>query len=186
MTIGLGIAAMVAMTACGPTTAPLAAGEFVASVEAEALAAMGIDPADIVPAEPALADNIAAADPSPTADATPGKNPNRLQNWRKRHALKVALRRNIQHGEAVVDTKKGPITVLVQRGVVTAIDAGSVTVKCADGFTLTWKFGEKLRVVERRSTIQASEVRVGAELAIAGAKDGDAAVARLIIIPLNR
>jgi hypothetical protein len=61
-----------------------------------------------------------------------------------------------------------------------------MTVKSTDGFTMTWRFGEDLRVVERRSAVQASEVKVGTTLGVAGTKDGDAGVARLIVIPRTR
>ena len=77
----------------------------------------------------------------------------------------------------------GTKTVAVQRGEVTAIDGDSMTVKSTDGFTMTWTFGEDLRVVERRTTVQPSEVKVGTTLGVAGAKDGDRGVARLIVIP---
>ncbi|GAB4059416.1 hypothetical protein [Catellatospora paridis] len=180
LTVALGLTALLGLTACGPSDIPAAATGLVASVEAEALAAMGVEPVDLVAAE---SDLDATASPAPTAK---DKLDNRLQNWRKRHALRVALRRDVQHGEAVVETKKGPVTVLVQRGVVTAVDAGSITVKSADGYTQTWHFGEKLRVVEKRATIQATELKAGAQVALAGPKEGDVPTARLIVIPLAR
>lgn len=184
LTVALGLTALLGLSACGPSDLPTAATGLVASVEAEALAAMGVAPVDLVAAE---SDLDATASPDPTASpAAKDKLDNRLQNWRKRHALRVALRRDVQHGEAVVETKKGPVTVLVQRGVVTAVDAGSITVKSADGYTQTWHFGEKLRVVEKRATIQPTELKAGAQVALAGPKEGDVPTARLIVIPLAR
>ena len=35
----------------------------------------------------------------------------------------------------------------------TAIDDDGITVKWTDGFSLTWWFAEKLRVIERRATV---------------------------------
>ncbi|MEV4417348.1 hypothetical protein [Catellatospora sp. NPDC049609] len=180
LTVALGLATLLGLTACGPADVPAAATELVASVEAEALAAMGVEPADLVPAEAALA---VTASPSPKADDPAGE---RLRNWRKRHALRVALRRGTLHGEAVVETKQGQVTVLVQRGTVTAVDADSITVKSADGFTLTWAYAEKLRVVEKRATIQPTELKAGATVALAGPKQGDQPTARLIVIPLAK
>ena len=58
--------------------------------------------------------------------------------------------------------------------------------KSTDGFSLTWSYGDKLRVVERRATVQADDLAVGDEVGVAGTKDGDAASARLIVIPLDR
>lgn len=96
----------------------------------------------------------------------------------------MLLRRNTLHGEAVVKTKDGGTqTVAVQRGEVTAIDGDSMTVKSTDGFTVTWTFGDDLRVVEHRATVRVSDVKVGTTLGVAGAKDGDKGAARLILIP---
>ena len=175
----IGSFALLGATACGPAEA---AAVF-ASAEAEALAAMGVQPEDIVAAEPNL--DLVAATASPS-EKTRGDGGKRLDAWRKRHAAKVALHRNVLHGEAVVQTKDGTITVLVQRGTVTAITGDSVTVKSTDGFTQTWKFHENLRVVEKRATIQPSQVKVGAEIALAGPKSGDTPMARLIVIPLAK
>ncbi|GAA2352203.1 hypothetical protein Cme02nite_25960 [Catellatospora methionotrophica] len=188
LTVALGLTALLGLTACGPSDVSGATTGLVASVEAEALAAMGVAPVDLVAAESEL-DVTASPSPDPAASPKPGtkqKLDERLNNWRKRHALRVALRRDVQHGEAVVETRKGPVTVLVQRGVVTAVDAKSIIVKSADGFTQTWQFGEKLRVVEKRSTVQPTELKAGAQVALAGPKEGDAPTARLIVIPLAR
>ncbi|MEU0547277.1 hypothetical protein [Micromonospora sp. NPDC005979] len=148
-------------------------------VEGQALTAMGFDAADLdvqtvaAPATPA---------PSPTA-AEKGKQ-KRGEELRKRHQARVLLRKNTLHGEAVVQTKEnGTQTVAVQRGAVTAVDGDSMTVKSTDGFTMTWTFGEDLRVVEKRSTVQPSEVKVGTTVGVAGTKEGDKGVARLVLIP---
>ncbi|SCG48768.1 hypothetical protein [Micromonospora halophytica] len=178
--IALGVAG------CGPAqvtqdASTAAAVEVAAALGAEgqALAALGFDPSEL---------DVQAAAPAPSsaapADKTRGE---RAEEWRKRRQARVLLRRNTLHGEAVVQTKDGGTkTVVVQRGEVTAIDGDSVTVKSADGFTLTWTLGDKLRVVERRTTIQAGDLGVGTTVGVAGAKDGDASVARLIVVPLKQ
>ncbi|MBM7491515.1 hypothetical protein JOD64_002737 [Micromonospora luteifusca] len=150
-------------------------------VEGQALAAMGFDADD-------LDVQTVAAPATPTPGASPTAREKarekRGEEWRKRRQARVQLRKNTLHGEAVVQTKEsGTQTVAVQRGEVTAIDGDSMTVKSTDGFSMTWAFGDDLRVVERRATVQPSEVKVGATLGVAGAKDGDKAVARLILIP---
>ncbi|MFB9234510.1 hypothetical protein ACFFWC_02995 [Plantactinospora siamensis] len=183
------------LTGCGVPeratgTAQQAAVDVAAAMGADgqALAAMGFDTAQIAAADPAADPSVTGgADPSggPGANpsAGPGKKGQRAQDWRKRHQARVLLRRNTLHGEVVVQTKDGTKTVAVQRGTVTAISDTSMTVKSTDGFTETWTFGPQLKVVERRSTIQPSAVKVGTELGVAGAKDGDKGVARLIVIP---
>ncbi|MFF4877504.1 hypothetical protein [Micromonospora sp. NPDC000668] len=150
-------------------------------VEGQALAAMGFDAND-------LDVQTVAAPATPTPGASPSTaekaRQKRGEEWRKRRQARVLLRKNTLHGEAVVQTKEGGTrTVAVQRGEVTAIDGDSMTVKSTDGFTMTWTFGDDLRVVERRTTVQPSEVKVGTTLGVAGAKDGDKGVARLILIP---
>ena len=55
--------------------------------------------------------------------------------------------------------------------------------KSTDGFTLTWTFGNPIHVLEHRSSVQPSAVKVGMAVGVAGGKDGDTAVARLIVIP---
>jgi hypothetical protein len=177
LTLLLGTFALVGASACGPATSPA----MVASAEAEALAAMGVDPADIVPGEQ-ISD--------PTSPSTPPNKAKgdgrRLEAWAKRHPAKVFLARNVLHGEAVVQTKDGNITVAVQRGEITAITSDSITVKSADGVTWTWKFDPKLRVIENRATIQPSQIKAGAKVALAGPKNGDQLMARLIVIPLAK
>ncbi|MEU7851672.1 hypothetical protein AB0B74_05720 [Micromonospora parva] len=153
-------------------------------VEGQALTAMGFDADD-------LDVRTVAAPATPTPSGSPSAQEKgrekRGEEWRKRRQARVLLRKNTLHGEAVVKTKDGGTrTVAVQRGEVTAIDGDSMTVKSSDGFTMTWTFGDDLRVVERRATVQPSEVKIGATLGVAGAKDGDKAVARLILVPRAR
>ncbi|ASW57218.1 hypothetical protein [Plantactinospora sp. KBS50] len=177
------------LTGCGVAgrasdTAEQTAVEVAAAMGADgqALAAMGFDTAQIAAADP-------SADPSATEGAEgaePSAGPGRGQRaeaWRKRHQARVLLRRNTLHGEVVVQTQDGTKTVAVQRGTVTAITDTSMTVKSTDGFTETWTFGPQLKVVERRTTIQPSDVKVGTELGVAGTRDGDNGVARLVVIP---
>jgi hypothetical protein len=179
LTLLIGSFALVGASACSPAAAPA----MVASAEGEALAAMGVDPADIVPGEQITDPTSPSAAPKDRGNKGDGK---RLEAWARRHPAKVFLARNVLHGEAVVQTKEGNITVAVQRGEVTAISADSITVKSADGVTWTWKFDPKLRVVENRATIQPSAVKTGAKVALAGPKTGDQLMARLIVIPLAK
>ncbi|QGN46282.1 hypothetical protein ACN26Y_08315 [Micromonospora sp. WMMD558] len=150
-------------------------------VEGQALAAMGFDPAEMD-----VATVAAPASPSPSASAAPDRR-ERAEEWRKRRQARVLLRKNTLHGEVVVQTKDGGTkTVAVQRGEVTAIDGQKMTVKSTDGFTMTWTFGPELRVLERRRTVQPEAVEVGSVLGVAGAKDGENGVARLIVLPRGK
>jgi hypothetical protein len=184
----LGAVGVLGLSGCGAAgtatdTAQQTAVDVAAAMGADgqALAAMGFDTEAIAAADPSTDPSAPSASPS----AAPGKGnaDQRGEGWRKRHQARVLLRKNTLHGEVVVQTKDGTKTVAVQRGTVTAIDDKSMTVKSTDGFTLTWTFGPELKVVEKRTTIQASDVKVGAELGVAGTKDGDQGVARLVVIP---
>jgi hypothetical protein len=143
--------------------------------EGQALVAMGFDSADLVAAGELAPD---AQGLSPAASAKPGKH--RLRPGR------VTLRKNVLHGEAVVQADTGTKTVDVQRGSVTAIDDKTVTVKSTDGFTLTWTFGTPLHVIEHRTSVQPTAIKVGTEIGIAGTKDGSTVNAHLIVIPTPR
>lgn len=148
-----------------------------AGVLALGLAGCGSKPVSLDVEQAALtAIGFEAADPTPSATSSD-------KDRKDRPRLRGLFRKNTLHGEIVVETKDGTKTVVVQRGEVTAIDGDSLTVKSTDGYTVEWAFGDDLRVRERRDTIQPSDVKVGTEVGVAGAKDGDRTVARLVVIP---
>jgi hypothetical protein len=191
--IATGVTALLAATAlgvagCGPAQGGQSASTETAvevaaatDVDGQALAALGFDPADLD------LDQLAAPAPSTSASEQAGpqdKRGGKGQEWRKRHRDRALLRGNVLHGEVVVQGRDGGTkTVAVQRGQVTAVDERSMTVTCSDGFTMTWTFDEKLRVVERRTTVRSSDIKVGTTVGVAGAKAGDGGVARLIVVP---
>ncbi|WP_200212366.1 hypothetical protein [Micromonospora coerulea] len=187
-------AAALGLAGCGPAglaqdSARETAVEVAAAMGAEgqALTALGFDAADL-DVDPVAAPASASAEPGAATEAGPKDRPGaRGQEWRKRHRARVLLRRNTLHGEVVVQTRDGGTkTVAVQRGQVTAIDDKSMTVKSTDGFTMTWTFGDNLRVVERRTTIQSTDLKVGTTVGVAGVKDGDGGVARLVVVPVKQ
>ncbi|MEU8233824.1 hypothetical protein AB0C12_29925 [Actinoplanes sp. NPDC048967] len=160
------LAGLLGLSGCGggaaPAGAPAAPAADVADVADEtfALAAVGLE------AEPA---------PSASAAAKPGKAG-------KHPRARKFLRKNTLHGEMTVQGKDGVKTVVVQRGTVTAVGATSVSVKSTDGFAQTWTYGDKLRVVQDKKKVEAGAIKSGAEIGLAGAKDGGKNVARLVVI----
>ncbi|MFI7547524.1 hypothetical protein [Actinoplanes sp. NPDC049599] len=162
----LGLAGLLGLTGCGAGAAPAGAPAAAADVADEAYALTAVGLTTGLEADPA---------PSASTGAGPGKD-------RKHPGLRRFLRKNTLHGELTVQGKDGVRTVVVQRGSVTAVDATTVSVKSTDGFTQTWTFGDKLRVVQDRKTVETSAIKPGAEIGIAGAKDGDKSVARLVAI----
>lgn len=126
--------------------------------EGQALAAMGLDP-------------------------SPSASPSVAPDRKERRKARVLLRKNVLHGEVVVQTKDGTKTVAVQRGEVTEISDSSITVKSTDGYTATWSFASDLHVVRHSSTVKPEEIATGTQVGVAGAKDGEKFVARLIVVP---
>jgi hypothetical protein len=140
-------------------------------VEGQALAALGLDPTP-------------AASPSESPDAAPDRKTDLdRKNARERRKARVLLRKGVLHGEVVVQTKEGTKTVAVQRGEVTAVNDTSITVKSADGYSATWSFATDLHVVRHSTTVQPEEIEAGTQVGVAGAKDGENFVARLIVVP---
>jgi hypothetical protein len=170
-TAALGVAGLIGLTACGPADVSNSL-----TPEASALTAVGFSADDLT-----VTGKVTDPGPSPSSSNAPGG-----RGHRPALRLRRALARNVEHGEVVVQTKDGDKTVDVQRGTVTAIDATSVTVKSADGFTQTWVFGTPLRVIEHRNSIQPSAVKVGQRIGVAGVKNGSTVTANIIVIPLAK
>jgi hypothetical protein len=162
----IGLSGVLALAGCGvaspSTTASL--GADVAD-EAAALQQVGFDTG--------LADTPSASPSASTGLGTPEL---------RRRAIRKYLRKNTLHGEVAVQTSNGVKTIVVQRGAVTAVGAGSVTVRSTDGFSLTWNFADKLIVVQTKKKVTASALKTGEQVGVAGVKDGSATDARLIAI----
>jgi hypothetical protein len=185
-----GAVAMLGLAGCarlGQSSAPAADSQTLTSDfgwEAQALQSIGVDMADLAPAQ-------AATDPAPTTSAAtnPGAKAGASPaaggaGAKRRHRLvRFAFGRSALHGEAVVKTEDGTKTVVVQRGTVTAINSTSITIKSTDGYTLTWTFGTPITVIEKRSQVQPSAIAVGNQVGVAGDKTGSSPSARLIVVP---
>jgi hypothetical protein len=156
----LGLAGLLSLTACSGG-APVDVSD-----EAYALQAVGLET------------GLEQAAPAPSASAAGRAD----RNGVRRPAVRKYLRENTLHGEMTVQGKNGVRTIVVQRGTVTAVDAGTLSVKSSDGFALTWTLGEKLKVVQNREKVDAGAVKVGAAVGVAGDKDGTATTARLVAI----
>jgi hypothetical protein len=164
------LAGLLGLTACGVAAAPTQAPAVVADVDDEAYALTEVGLETGLEAGP-------GAEPVPSASANRGAGRDRRQPGARR-----LLRKNTLHGELTVQGKNGVKTIVVQRGTVTAVDATTVSVRSTDGFTQRWSFGAKLRVVQDRKAVQPAAIKTGAQLGVAGAKDGDRSVARLVVI----
>jgi hypothetical protein len=182
MLVGLVVALGLTGCAAGEGAANPANGAQAAdladlSLESEALAEIGF-------ATDLAAARVAA--PTAGASARPGKH----AEERRLKRLRGNLGKRTLHAEATVQTRDGVVqTLVVQRGEITAVDGDSVTVKSTDGFSLTWTFGERLRIVQRGAPggqAERSALEAGVTVGLAGARDGADPVARLIVIPQEK
>jgi hypothetical protein len=165
--LAVGVVAMVGLvglTGCGARDGAAPAGPAMElTAEEQALTEMGYEPQEVLPG------TYSSEDPD--------------RRWQGRHFGRWRHPgRRVMHGELVVSTKQGPQTIVLQRGEVTEVSDTSMTVESIDGFTLTWTFGDKLRVVERRRTVDGDELQSGDKVAAVGAKSDDGGVARLIVV----
>jgi len=152
-----GLAGLLALTGCGGGAAAADVSD-----EAVALQSMGLETG---------LEQAAAPAPS-AASAAPDKA----------RAARKFLRKNTLHGETTVQGKNGVRTIVVQRGTVTAVDGATIGVKSSDGFTLTWTLDDKAKVRQNKEKAEASAVKVGAAVGLAGARDGNVTIARLVTI----
>lgn len=160
----LGLAGLLGLAGCGagaaPAGAPATAAADVAD-EAFALTTVGL---------------------TTGLEEAPAPAPSAGDKGKKHPGARKFLRKNTLHGEMTVQGRNGVRTVVVQRGTVTAVNATTVSVKSTDGFTQSWTLGDKVRVVQDKKKVDVTAVKTGAEVGIAGAKDGGSTVARLVAI----
>jgi hypothetical protein len=179
----LGLAAVLGLSACGASPAP-STGSAAAPSSADSALDSSLDSSlgDEAAALQAVGYETALA-PDPSASGAPSAAPDRKERRQERRtAARKFLRKNTLHGEMTVQGKDGVRTVVVQRGTVTATDGKTLTVKSTDGFTLTWTAASDLRVVQDKKKVDAAAIKTGAAIGVAGAKDGSATTARLVVI----
>lgn len=184
----LGALGVLGVAACSPSPSSQASLATM-TPEATALTALGFADTDVTggtaadgPGQAnAPADVTATGSATPDASAAPDKR--RHPSLRRLLIRRATMAKHVEHGSVTVQTRNGNETIDVQRGTITAISSTSMTVKSADGFTLMWTFGDKMRVLENRSTIQPTDVKAGETVGVAGEKSGSTETARLVVIP---
>lgn len=187
-TATIGALGVLGVAACSPSPSSQASLATM-TPEATALTALGFADTDVTggtaadgPGQAnAPADVTATGSATPDASAAPDKR--RHPSLRRLLIRRATMAKHVEHGSVTVQTRNGNETIDVQRGTITAISSTSMTVKSADGFTLTWTFGDKMRVLENRSTIQPTDVKAGETVGVAGEKSGSTETARLVVIP---
>jgi len=166
----LGLAGVLGLAGCGAATTSAAAGAGTELAdEAVALQQVGFDTG--------LQDT-----PDPSASAAVGAKAAAGKREVRRKTIRKYLRKNTLHGEVAVQTRNGVTTIVVQRGSVTSVSAGSVTVKSTDGYSLTWSLADKVAVVQNKKKVETSALKTGEQIGVAGTKNGSADDARLIAV----
>jgi len=88
--------------------------------------------------------------------------------------------RRVEHGEFTVHTKTGDKVVDVQRGVVTAVNATSVTVKSTDGVSSTYTIDPTTKVRKDKTTAAVSQIATNDRVQVMATKIGSTVIAQRI------
>ncbi|GAA3563313.1 hypothetical protein GCM10022197_18580 [Microlunatus spumicola] len=131
---------------------------------------------------------IASADPSPTptpsASATPQAGPSTPAKAKPSQDPAKKKHRDLAgralHGEVTLGGKKHRV-VDVQRGTVSAVSAGSVSVRSADGFDGTYVVGPKTKVRVAKKEAAIGDVAVGDHVRVVATRDGQTLTATRVV-----
>jgi hypothetical protein len=108
------------------------------------------------------------------------------QSPRDNPRLRFPVRRGLVgiHGEATVRARDGKFaTYTWQRGQVTALSAGSLTVKSADGVSWAWTMNSDTRVRKNGARSTPSALATGDNVFVLGQPDGDGRTAQGVVVP---
>lgn len=86
----------------------------------------------------------------------------------------------VEHAEAVVRTKDGSKSVLIQRGSITALDGDRMTVRSADGWLGAWSLEEKTKIRSEGEKGSRGDLAVGDTVAVAGPGEDRSGTARIV------
>jgi hypothetical protein len=129
---------------------------------------------------------VAAADgPAPAAPEVtpaPGARGPRLA----RHPLRARRFLRGLHGTATVRTKDGFAEVAWQRGQVTAVSGGGLTVRSADGASWQWVAGSEIKVRKGGKAAKLSELAANDKIFVIGTVSGSTRSARAAVVPKAR
>src|SRR5256885_3223286 len=120
----------------------------------------------------------AAVDPTGSASPTPKSSDSAKADKAGKHHPRLG--RGI-HGEFTVKRKDNQFATLdAQRGAVTAVDGGSLTVKSADGYTHRYVVNSDTRVRKDGQKSDIGSVKVGDTVGVLATKSGDTDTAKLV------
>lgn len=87
---------------------------------------------------------------------------------KKHHGKGLAGR--AEHGEFTTHTKTGDKVLDVQRGTVTGLKGGSITVRSTDGFTATYTTDQATKVRKDKKTAQVGQIAVNDRVRLVAVK----------------
>ena len=114
----------------------------------------------------------AQATTSPTPPGTPSTAPAAAATPSTKHTHHKGEMGRVLHGELTVHTKSGDKVVDTQRGVVTAVDAGSMTVKSTDGFTATYTLDPSTKVHKGKQAATTTQITTNDVVRVLADKTG--------------
>ena len=121
-----------------------------------------------------------AANPAPTSPAPGAKHPGTHTGTGTHTGKHRGGLRRVEHGEFTVHTKTGDKVVDVQRGVVTAVNASSVTVKSTDGFSTTYTIDPTTKVHKDKKTAAVSQIATNDRVRVHAIKAGSTLTAQRV------
>jgi hypothetical protein len=120
---------------------------------------------------------------APEETARPGGRHPRLS----RHPLRARHFLRGIHGTATVRIKDGGFTEVVwQRGQVTAVSGGIVTVRSADGTTWQWATNSDTKVRRHGDKANVSQLAANDQVFVIGTSGGSSRTARAVVVPKAR
>lgn len=111
---------------------------------------------------------------TPSASASPGQPNEPTKDRVRRGLMKRAL-----HGEVTLAGKQHR-TVAFQRGTITAVNAGSVTVRSTDGFSATYRLETKTRVRQGKEPGTVTDLAAEDTVRVVARKDGSTLTAKVV------
>ena len=90
--------------------------------------------------------------------------------------------RRAEHGQITFATRKGPKTLVFERGAIQRVSSGSMVVKAADGTTWTWSLASSTIVTRGGHRTDAAALSAGQKVVVAGRLAGGADDARRVFV----
>ena len=117
--------------------------------------------------------------PAPASPANPTPKAHAPGAKQGAHHSKGMLGK-VEHGEFTTHSKKGDKVIDVQRGTVTKIDSGSITVKSTSGFTATYTINPATKVHKDKKSASAGDIAMNDRVALTAVKADNATTAQHI------